>query len=107
MIDYGKPASNQMEADLESQGAQAMREAHEWIEAHPDAWEGYLRVARSDSVHGMASPNFVLQSVRHYSRVSVRNALAAPLARIAMEQDSRIKFRTARSKVDGFCEVVL
>lgn len=54
-----------------------------------------------------ASPNLMLQLMRNEFRVSVPNAYAAPLARIAMEQDSSIRFRLARSKVDGWTEAVL
>lgn len=49
----------------------------------------------------------MLQLMRNEFRVSVPNAYAAPLARIAMEQDSSIRFRLARSKVDGWTEAVL
>lgn len=107
MIDYGKPASNQCEADLDSPGAQLMRDAREWVKNNPDVWDGYKNMARSYSKDRPASPNLLIQLTRNLYRVSLRNSLAPALARIAMEEDERIKFRVARSKVDGFCEVVL
>lgn len=107
MIDYGEAPSNQCQLDTNEKGAKLMRDARAWIEANPDAWEGYMIIAKSNSVGGKASPNYVLQTVRNSYRVSVRNALAPALARIAMEIDPSVNFRLAKSQADGFCEAVL
>lgn len=107
MIDYGEAPSNQNELDTDSPGAQLMKAAREWTEKHPEEWHGYKNMARAYSRKGAASPNLLLQLMRNVYRVSVQNGLAPALARIAMEQDDRIKFRVAKSKCDGFCEVVL
>lgn len=107
MIDFGKEPSNQSQLDTDEEGAKLMREAHEWIERNPVAWDSYLIIARANSVGGKVSPNYVIQTIRHTHRVSIRNSLAPALARIAMEVDSSINFRLAKSKTDGFCEAVL
>lgn len=108
MIDCGKPASNQMQLDgLWCEGEEEMREARMWVGTHFSDWCRYKEIAREQSSEGYASPNFVLQSMRHRCRVSVKNALAPYLARIAMEEDPSIRFRTARSRADGFTTVQL
>ena len=40
-------------------------------------------------------------------KCEIRNGMAPALARIAMEEDPRIRFRLAKSKVDGFAKVKL
>lgn len=108
MIDCGRPASNQMQLDgLGCEGEEEMREARMWVGTHFSDWCRYKEIAREQSADGYASPNFVLQSMRHKCRVSVKNALAPYLARIAMEEDPSIRFRTARSRADGFTTVQL
>ncbi len=107
MISIGEAPSNQMQLDLGDKGAQLMQEARQWTIDNPDAWERYLSLAHAATETGYASPNFVLQTVRHACRVSVPNAYAPALARLAMEQDSRIKFRLRKSMADGFAGVEL
>lgn len=112
MIDYGKPPGNQSQMQIpgfSDSGQELMEEARRWRSAnHIPAWQYYMAAARKCCEGGAeASPNWVLQSVRHEFKVSVRNALAAPLARIAMEEDPSLRFRLAKSKVDGFTEAVL
>ena len=84
-----------------------MREARRWCARHWDEFNWYKNEAARLSADGYASPNFVLQSMRSRFRVSVPNAYAAPMARIAMEQRGDVRFRIAKSKVDGFTEAVL
>lgn len=109
MIEYGKPASNQMQAQgLGADGDITMKQARAWIAENPDAWAFYKALAADESSNGNeASPNYVLQAMRHRKRVSVRNGFGPYFARIAMEEDPSIKLRIARSKADGFTEAVL
>lgn len=109
MIDCGRPASNQMQLDgLGLEGGEEMAEARMWVGTHFSEWCRYKDIARSECAGGsLASPNYVLQSMRHECKVSVKNAMAPYLARIAMEEDPHIKFRTARSRADGFTAVTL
>lgn len=106
MIDYGKPASNQMQMQLpgcSDVGAELMEEARKWVARHPHEWIYYKEVALEQCSDGTeASPNFCLQTMRNRMKVSVRNSYAPAFARIAMEQDKNIKFRVAASSVDGF-----
>ena len=108
MIDYGESPSMQMEIPgLGSEGEELMKEARRWAAVHYDEFQWFKRKAREESAAGRPSPNFMLQSMRHKFKVSVPNAYAPCLARIAMEQDQFIKFRLARSKVDGFTRAKL
>lgn len=108
MIDYGEDPSNQSKFGLEDDGGfLLMQEVRQWVDDNPGAWEVYMIIAKAESAFGKISPNYVMQILRHRHKVSVRNAYAPVLARIAMEQDDEIRFRLAKSKVDGFCEVAL
>ena len=106
MIDYGEKPSNQMQLDMpgyQDEGKELMDEARKWAALHFEEFMWYKAQARAASVNGgKASPNYLLQSMRHHFKVSIPNAYAPCLARIAMEQDKTIKFRLAKSKVDGF-----
>ena len=108
MIDYGEEPSNQSKLEIEDDdGFLLMREVRQWVEDNPKGWELYLMIAKAESMFGEISPNYAIQILRHRHKVSVRNGYAPVLARIAMEQDDGIRFRLAKSKVDGFCEVKL
>lgn len=108
MIYYGEKPSNQNKIALgDDEGFLLMQEARQWVEDNPKGWELYLMIAKAESLFGEISPNYVIQILRHRHKVSVRNNYAPVLARIAMEQDDMIRFRLAKSKVDGFCEVKL
>ena len=108
MIDYGEKPSNQNKLEIEDDsGFLLMQEARQWVKDNPKAWELYLMIAKAESMFGELSPNYAIQILRHRHKVSIRNGYAPVLARIAMEQDSMIRFRLAKSKVDGFCEVKL
>ncbi len=111
MIDYGKEPSNQMQLGLEGlsdAGKELMDDARRWAALHFEEFCWYKAQARAACVNGgKASPNFVLQLMRNRFKVSIPNAYAPCLARIAMEQDRRIVFRIAKSKVDGFTEARL
>ena len=108
MIDYGDEPSNQSKLGLEDDGGfLLMQEVRQWVNDNPEAWEKYILIARSESAFGELSPNYAIQILRHRHKVSIRNGYAPVLARIAMEQDDYIRFRLAKSKVDGFCEVML
>lgn len=108
MIDYGEEPSNQSKLELEDDsGFLLMQEVRKWVDDNPSDWELYLIIAKAESTFGAISPNYVIQILRHRHKVSVRNGYAPVLARIAMEQDEDVRFRLAKSKVDGFCEVKL
>lgn len=109
MIDYGEAPSNQMQLDgLSDEGCDLMRDARQWTREHLTEFTWYRRFAREQCADGgKASPNFVLQAMRSHFRVSVPNAYAPALARIAMEGDPDIRFRVAKSMVDGFTTAVL
>jgi len=90
------------------EGKALMDEARRWAALHFEEFCWYKSQARAACVNGgKASPNFILQLMRNHFRVSIPNAYAPCLARIAMEQDKGLAFRIARSKVDGFTEAVL
>ena len=105
-----KPASNQMQLGLEGLtdgGLELMQEARKWrAQHHIPVWLGYMALARKCSEGGQkASPNYVLQAIRHEYHVKVPNTYAPALARIAMEEDPSINFRLSKSRVDGFTTV--
>ena len=111
MIECGKEPSNQMQLGFEGlsdEGYELMQEARRWAVSHISEWSWYKRFTLQQCADGSkASPNFVLQSMRNEFHCEVRNALAPAFARIAMEQDPRLKFRLAKSKADGFAKVKL
>jgi hypothetical protein len=124
MIDYGEQASNQIQfPGLGEDGEKLMDEARAWVDAHEHDFARYMRLARRQMLRasdGKASPNACKEQMRagmdvNFSIgehgaitcderrcVSIRNAFAPCLARIAMERDRSLDFRTARSKSDGF-----
>lgn len=83
-------------------GEMLMLKAKAWIDEHPEIWEWYKAQALKATKSGYASPNYLLQSMRHTYHVGVCNSIAAALARIAMEENPRICFRLHKSKTDGF-----
>lgn len=103
---YGEQPDNQMQLSLPGLtdgGMELMQEARKWAARHYHEWQWYKDFARRESEGGKkASPNFCLQSMRRHFKCEIPNAYAPCFARIAMEQDERIKFRLAKSKVDGF-----
>lgn len=111
MIEQPTEPSNQMELDLpglSSDGAVLMAEARMWSGRNYREFSWYMDFAAKRCKGGAkASPNLCLQAMRDHFHVSVPNAYAQALARIAMEQDSRLSFRLARSKVDGFTKARL
>ena len=112
MIDYGEEPGDQMQLGIEGLtdgGCELMEEARKWADLHFEEFCWYKSQARQECVNGAkASPNLMLQLMRRHFKISIPNSYAPCLARIAMEQDKTktIRFRIAKSKVDGFCEVV-
>lgn len=105
MKSFGRPPSNQMELELPgcgSEGDALMARARLWAGRHYEEFSWYKDLARRESECGKASPNFCLQSMRRQFRCEIPNAFAPCLARIAMEQEPGLRFRLARSRVDGF-----
>lgn len=109
MIRCGDAPSNQGQLELPGlDGLDLMEDARKWAVSHIAEWSWYKRFALQQCADGSkASPNFVLQSMRNEFHCEVRNALAPCFARIAMEQDPRLRFRLAKSKVDGFTKAKL
>lgn len=113
MRKYGAPPSNQTQLDLpglSQEGQELMEDARRWAARHWDEWQWYKNLARREcmeSKDGKASPNYCLQAMRRQFRCEIPNAYAPCLARMAMEQSKNIRFRLAKSKVDGFTEAVL
>ena len=102
MIDFGSRPSDQMELELPglaSGGYELMEDARKWAGRHYEEFRYFKSLGHGD---GPQSPNFAIQAMRARYKVSVPNALSAPLARIAMEEDPGCSFRLARSKTDGF-----
>lgn len=106
MIDYGKAPSNQSGLPITDEAAFVM-EMREWAKDNPAAWEYYMMIVKTESAFGELSPAYPLQILRHRRKVSIRNAASPILARMAMEEDSTIRFRLAESKYDPYFEVVL
>lgn len=106
---YAKQPDNQLSFDgLGTKGEVRMKEARLWTREHISEWTWYKRRALEKSSQGFRpSPNFMLQAMRDEFRVSIPNALAPYLARIAMEENPAISFRTARSDADAYTTAVL
>ena len=129
MIDYGEQASNQIQLPgLGQDGEKLMEDAREWVDEHPKAFARFMRLARRQMIKSSdhkASPNACKEQMRagmdvNFSSggagvvtcdetrcVSIRNAFAPCLARIAMERDRTLDFRTAKSKADGYTTAIL
>lgn len=106
MIYYGEKPSNQTSLPITKE-ADFVQEIREWVKSNPDAWEYYMFIVKSECAFGDLSPNYPIQILRHRKKVSIRNGAAPILARLALEQDSSLKFRLAKSKYDAFFEVKL
>ncbi len=111
MIDCGEKPGNQTQIAFEGltdEGLELMTEARRWAASHIREWSWYKRFALRQCKNGKeASPNFVLQSMRAEFQCEIKNSMAPALARIAMEEHSGIRFRLAKSKVDGYAKVKL
>ena len=127
MINYGEAPSNQIEfTGLGQPGELINDKAREWVDSHEDDFDRYIRLARFQVFHSRdhkASPNACKEWLRTgldvntsfagggaltfdaRRCVSVPNAYAPALARIAMERDKSLDFRIAKSKVDGFVDL--
>lgn len=101
MIDYGKAPSLQTELPI-TDGYDLVEEVRKWLKENPLIWEQYMNICIMEGKFGELSPNYVKEVLRHRHKVSIRNAYAPVLARMAMEENPRLSFRLARSKVDGF-----
>lgn len=106
MIDCGKAPENQMALPfMGGEDERLMGDIRKWAVSHISEFSWYKRFALDQG--DKASPNFCLQAMRNRFKVSVPNAYAPGLARIAMEEDPRLSFRLAKSRLDGFCKVKL
>lgn len=106
MIDKGQPASNQTALPILEEFDE-MCEVREWIEDNPKAWSRYMSMSKGLSKYGDVPPGLVVELMRLLHKVSISSDWKPALARIAMEQDQSIHFRTKKSKFDAFTEAVL
>lgn len=106
MINYGEAPSNQKQLEI-MDGYTLTQEVRQWVEDNPEIWKKYLQVAAIESTYGEMSPNYAIEVLRHRHKVSIRNGYAPVLARLAMEKSDKIRFRIARSKVDGYFDLKL
>lgn len=108
MIDYGQQPSNQLQFSLECTKEKKKYDAAlKWIDDNPDMWAEFKRLAVEDSAPGSyASAKFIVETLRRKYKKSISNDITSCLARIAMEQDSRIRFNNKKSMFDGLVEVV-
>lgn len=106
MIEYGESPDNQMQLEMpEIKGYELVKEVRLWAARHYAEFSWYKQFAKDQGEN--ASPNFCLQAMRNRFKVSIPNAYAPALARIAMEEDKGCHFRLAKSMTDGFCKVKL
>lgn len=102
MIDCGKAPSRQTELPI-TEGYELVEEVSNWVRDNPIEWKRYISICLQEGAYGILSPNYVKEILRHRHRVSIRNSYAPVLARMAAElYPDKIRFRLARSKVDGF-----
>lgn len=106
---YSKPPDNQLSFDgLGTKGEARMNEARLWTREHLTEWTWYKRKAASVNAKGRkASANAMLHYLRDEFRVSIPNALAPYLSRIAREEQPGLVFNDARSDADAYTTAVL
>ena len=106
-----RPPENQCALPgLDPKGERRMADARRWVATHPDEFEFYKRLARTEcgKTHDRkASPNRCIYAVRIHYGIELANAMAPYLARIAMEQDPGIRMRVARSDADQYTTAAL
>ena len=111
MRDYGSPPDNQLELTIpgvNDESRAEWEEARKWTCNHFAAWCAYKEYARENfGPDGKASPNECLMYLRTTFKVSIPNAWAPILARLAMQQVPSLDFRIAKSKYDPCAEVRL
>lgn len=91
---------------LEDGPAEIVKDVRLWIYQHFQEWDWFKHFAKEHQQGRRgASPNFCLQAMRNEFHVSIPNAYAPILARIAMQQDRAIRFSINRSKFDEFVVV--
>lgn len=105
------PPSNQtVIPGMDAKGEGRMKDARQWVATHPEEWEFYKASALNECAHThdrKASPNRCIYGLRIRFGIELPNAMAPYLARIAMEQDSGISMRVARSDADLYTTAVL
>lgn len=85
-------------------GEKDVREALDWIERNPRAYEFMVRNARRLKAKGYVSANYLVNMVRNELHVSIKNGYAPALARIIERQfpDLEGAFRMHKSQSDGY-----
>ena len=111
MRDYGEAPGNQMELEIPGVNDHSRgiwEEAREWTCSHFTEWCAYKRYAdESRGSDGKASPNECLMFLRTTFKVSIPNAWAPALARLARSECPHLDFRMAKSMFDPCAEVRL
>lgn len=111
MRDYGPPPGNQMELELPGVNDKARKvweQVREWTCQNLSQWCAYKEYANENrGSDGKASPNECLMYLRTKFKVSIPNAWAPILARLAKQECPHLEFRMAKSKYDPCAEVRL
>lgn len=113
MIPYGSEPENQTQLELPGVNDRARKiweEVRWWKNTHFTEWSFYKKNALEECSYasdGKASPNTCLSDVRRRFHVELPNAWAPAMARMAMEEDSQLKFRMAKSMFDACAQVKL
>lgn len=89
------PPSGQMQLPIEDTW---MDRARAWVKEHPREWDYFKQRALMSA---RPSAKACVMATRERFRVSINDGLSSSLARIAKEEDPRIRFRFKSSKVDG------
>lgn len=109
-IKYGEPPSNQMQMalpGLSDEGREVMDACRTWVGCHYAEFCWYMDESERRSKDGPVSPKLMVELMRDRFHVSIPNAFVPCFPRIAMERRKGLKFRLARSKVDGWTEATL
>lgn len=105
-----QPSDQMALPGLDPKGEQRMKDARQWVAAHPAEWSFYKDAARRECerTHDRkASPNRCIYGLRIRFGIELPNHYAPYLARIAMEQDPSIRMRVSRSDADQYTTAVL
>lgn len=100
-----KPQSMQAQIrGLGLDGEQDVRDAREWVDGNPEAYEFMVSNARRLHAKGYVSINYLVNMVRNELHVGVKNGLAPALARIIENEHPDLggAFHKHRSQSDGF-----
>lgn len=113
MRHYGESPDNQTQLEIPGVNDKAREiwdQVREWKLTHFSEWCFYKSNAQREcegSSDGKTSPNTCLSDMRRKFKCEIPNAWAPALARMAMAEDDRIKFRMAKSMFDACADIKL